>query len=165
MSIDIKDNFLSPQTLGELHKCLYSHTFPWFWMFVVNDDEVEEDLQDNYQLQHVFYDDNLARSKFLLHMDPLLTKIQTRGLLRVMANLNYRTTNIIKHGFHNDWDYEDSKTSIFYVNTNDGYTEFEDGTVVESVENRLVTFPSPLKHTGTSCTDTSRRMVININYF
>ena len=77
----------------------------------------------------------------------------------------FKTTNIIKHGFHNDWDYEDSKTSIFYVNTNDGYTEFEDGTVVESVENRLVTFPSPLKHTGTSCTDTSRRMVININYF
>ena len=115
MSIDIKDNFLSDETLGELHKCLYSHTFPWFWTFVVNDDEVEEDLRDNYQLQHVFYDDNLARSNFLLKMDPLLTKMQTRGLLRVKANLNYRTTNIIKHGFHNDWDYEDSKTSVFYV--------------------------------------------------
>ena len=51
------------------------------------------------------------------------------------------------------------------MNTNDGYTEFEDGTKVESVANRLVTFPANLKHTGTSCTDEKTRIVINFNYF
>ena len=56
-------------------------------------------------------------------------------------------------------------TSIFYVNTNNGYTEFEDGTKVESVENRLVTFSLNMKHRGTSCTDEKTRVVINFNYF
>ena len=55
-------------------------------------------------------------------------------------------------------------TSIFYVNTNNGYTVFEDGTKVESVANRMLTFPSNLKHCGTSCTDKNIRSVINFNY-
>ena len=51
----------------------------------------------------------------------------------------------------NNWrlsctDIENSLTSILYINTNDGYTKFEDGTIVESVENRLVTFDSRMKH-------------------
>ena len=56
-------------------------------------------------------------------------------------------------------------TAIFYLNSNNGYTEFEDGTKVESVANRFVSFPSTLKHRGTSCTDENVRVVINFNYF
>ena len=47
---------------------------------------------------------------------------------------------------------------------NNGYSEFEDGTKVESVANRMVTFPANVKHTGTSCTDEKTRVVINFNY-
>ena len=50
------------------------------------------------------------------------------------------------------------------MNTNNGYTEFEDGTKVESVANRFVSFPEKMKHRGTSCTDKKTRIVININY-
>ncbi len=57
------------------------------------------------------------------------------------------------------------KTSIFYVNTNNGYTKFEDGTIVESVANRMVIFPANIKHTGTTCSDEKRRVVINFNYY
>ena len=56
-------------------------------------------------------------------------------------------------------------TAIYYVNSNNGYTEFEDGTKVDSVRNRLVTFPSSMKHRGVSQTDTRTRMVINFNWF
>ena len=35
-------------------------------------------------------------------------------------------------------------TSIFYVNTNNGYTKFEDGSIVESVANRMLIFDSNL---------------------
>ena len=80
-------------------------------------------------------------------------------------NCNVRTENIIRHGFHVDvpTDY-DSKTAILYLNTNNGYTEFENGQRVESVANRLVVFDSALKHTGTTCTDQKRRIVLNLNY-
>ena len=49
------------------------------------------------------------------------------------------------------------------MNTNDGYTEFENGHRVESVANRVVIFDSNIKHTGVSCTDEKRRVVINFN--
>jgi len=56
-------------------------------------------------------------------------------------------------------------TSIFHVNTNNGYTEFEDGTRVESVANRMVTFPTTMKYRNTSCSDSKTRITINFNYF
>ena len=43
-------------------------------------------------------------------------------------------------------------------------TIFEDGKKVESVANRMLTFPANMKHTGTSCTDEKTRVVINFNY-
>ena len=51
------------------------------------------------------------------------------------------------------------------MNTNNGYTKFEDGTKIESVANRMVSFPTNTQHKGTSCTDQKTRVVINFNYF
>ena len=50
------------------------------------------------------------------------------------------------------------------MNTNNGYTEFEKGDIVESVENRMVIFDSNLKHQTVTCTDEKIRIVINFNY-
>ena len=55
-------------------------------------------------------------------------------------------------------------TGIYYVNTNDGYTVFEDGTKIDSVANRICIFPYYLKHSGTTCTNANRRIALNINY-
>ena len=63
-----------------------------------------------------------------------------------------------------DFNYLSASTSIFYVNTCNGYTHFEDGTKVDSVANRLITFPTQTKHGGACCTDTVARIVINFNY-
>ena len=54
---------------------------------------------------------------------------------------------------------------IFYLNTNNGYTEFENGEIVKCEENTLVTFDSQIKHRAVSQTDTKQRVVVNINYF
>jgi len=40
----------------------------------------------------------------------------------------------------------------------------ENGKKVESVENRLVVFPTELEHCGVSCTDNKQRVVINFNF-
>ena len=70
--------------------------------------------------------------------------------------------------FHTD--YEDKRkdkmtTSILYMNTNNGGTKFEDGTFVNSLANRMVTFDCLTKHAPVSCTDKDRRIVVNINYY
>ena len=130
----------------------------------------------DYQLTNVFYrspdaeigpepvsslQNNFLFPIFFAKMDPTC-------LLRVKGNLQMRTSEIKENGFH--WDYPadkyaGAKTSIFYINSNDGYTEFKDGTRIESVANRLVTFPLHMEHRGTTCTDKPFRMVINFNYF
>ena len=51
----------------------------------------------------------------------------------------------------------------FFFGINAG-KELEDGTIINSVENRFVSFPANIKHRGTSCTDKNIRMVINFNY-
>ena len=56
-------------------------------------------------------------------------------------------------------------TAVFYVNTNNGYTIFESGEKVSSVENRMVIFDSNILHTGTTCTDERVRCVLNFNYY
>jgi hypothetical protein len=98
---------------------------------------------------------------------PLTRKIKPIAWLRIKANLNPWFPEQKQNSFHTDvtgmgdipfW------TSIFYMNTNNGYTLFEDGTKVGSVGNRLVTFPGTMRHTGCCCTDQKCRVLINLNY-
>ena len=86
------------------------------------------------------------------------------SLYRMKVNLNQRTSKIIEHGVHNDVKFK-CRTGILYLNSNDGYTMFEDGTKIESIKNRFVSFDSNLKHSGTTCTNERCRIVLNINYF
>ena len=58
----------------------------------------------------------------------------------------------------------DCNICVFYVNTNNGYTEFENGEKVKSIENRAVIFDNNIKHFGTTSTDTKRRMVLNLAF-
>ena len=78
-----------------------------------------------------------------------------------------REEKIVEHGMHIDFvdGPDNALISILYMNTNNGYTKFESGEKVESVENRLVTFPNSLRHAGsTNNCDAMYRCVMNINW-
>ena len=164
----IEDNFLEQTIFDELQACLMGDDFAWFY----NDGiDVKGEDNDKFQFYHMFYKDNVPTSNFIEQLTPILEKINSFSLWRIKTNLLTRTPNIVENSFHVDsGDLTDEKlkqwtTAIFYVNTNNGYTKFEDGTKVESVANRMVSFPANMKHTGTSCTDEKTRVVINFNYF
>ena len=99
-------------------------------------------------------------------MNKVMKIINPRLLIRIKANLTPRADKIIEHGFHRDVEppIPNATTSVLYLNTNNGYTTFEDGTKISSVENTFVSFPSDMKHTGSTCTDTKFRALINFNY-
>ena len=121
---------------------------------------------DNYQFTHMFFHNNMPLSKYYdEYIQPFISLLDMKSLLRAKINLNPRTEKNIRQGFHKDNTIDESFTSVFYFNTNDGYTEFENGEKVHDVENRLITFPSPYYHTGNSCTNNSYRIVLNLNYF
>ena len=174
-SIDVivQDNVLSSDSFDSLQKTMLNPLFPWFLGSVINPNisGVLCDDLDNYQLGHTFFSNHPkdcfpTKSPDAEILDPIISKMRVSAWKRIKANLNPRTSSIVKHGFHVDYQNDNHmKTSIFYVNSNDGYTEFEDGTIIESIANRLVTFPTNLKHTGTTCTNNPFRVVINFNYF
>ena len=167
--IKIEDNFLGQKEFDELQTLMMGDGFVWSYS-----DGIDYGKELNkFQFTHVFYSDNVPEFAYIEKLTPIFNKIKSMSFWRIKANLLTKTSNIIENAFHVDiGNLEDSPeklkqwtTSIFYVNTNNGYTKFEDGTIVESVANRLVSFPSNMKHTGTSCTDEKTRVVINFNYF
>ena len=174
MKYTIKDNYLEIEDFISLQTYLLDPNFPrfpWIWSKIILNNEDKY----NFQLVHVFYlvasGEGIGTTSPQINiLAPLLTKLNPNALLRIKANLNPCTDKIIEHTFHTDppflpnTDSFDCLTSIFYITRNNRHTKFEDGTVVDSVQNRLLTFPSNTKHTGTTCTDEPHRIVININY-
>lgn len=102
-------------------------------------------------------------------MQPIVDKFDCLCWLRIKANITFRTHEHIYSPFHVDVQDElripnHTFTGILYLNTNDGYTEFEDGTKVQCVENRYVEFSSCMKHAGVTTTNTDYKALINFNY-
>ena len=177
----IVDNFLDQKKFDELQDLMMGRNFMWFHNDVVdarfkNDGEITGNPSDyvnplNFFLFHYLYFQDSPLSQHFNNLFPILDIINPMTLYLVKANLIARTPNINVDGFHFDMNGASEEklkhwtTSIFYVNTNNGYTEFEDGTKVESVANRFVSFPANSKHRGTSCSDENKRVIINFNYF
>ena len=161
----IIDNFLAEDDFLNLKQALSSKTFNWNF----NDTIASANSNpDNFQFVHTFFtitnpylEQKQSNQSHILK--PLLFKLQPFNILRVKANLRPRTYKNILSNFHTDLNLNQT-TAIFYLNTCNGYTLFEDDTKVLSVENRILIFDGSLKHCGASCTDQKRRILININY-
>lgn len=172
----VVDSCLSNNDFAIIKNTMLGSDFPWYLCptKVLYDEESTVEDKYNYQFTHIFYNNSIVRSDWFNILSPLLKLIilpgKTTELVRIKANLLPATHDIIQYDYHTDIDYSneydnfEKKTAVFYVNTNNGYTIFDNGTKIESVENRLLTFPAENKHTGSSCTDQRTRCVINLNY-
>jgi len=169
-NIKIEDNFLGQEEFDKIQEVLMGSVFAWFYQNTI-DFGFEVDDVNKFQFIHMFYSESLPNSEFMRNISPLLRVLNPFSLLRIKANLLTRTPSIVENEFHADiGDLSEERlkqwsTSIFFINTNNGYTKFEDGTKVESVANRMLTFPANVKHAGTSCTDQQTRVIMNFNYF
>ena len=158
------DNFLDDEYFKSIQNYMMSPEIKWSFT-----DGINRPDDDNYQFVSMIYDDvDLyfmgTPHPFFQFMESLLhtLHVDLKKLIRIKANLNPKTIEHEHGGFHID--YKDVITSIFYINTNNGWTNFKNGDRVESVENRMVIFDSNLEHEGVTCTDEKRRVVINFNY-
>ena len=160
----IIDDFLSPSESYRIENLFLSLNFPWFFgERVLSDGVLCKDL-DNYQFAHLFYRDHKFTGQYHSILDPMIVKLKADALIKIKANLNPRTEKIIEHGYHKDFQL-DCLTAVYYVNTNNGYTRFKNGDVVNSVRGRMLIFNSDEYHTGSTCTDQKCRSVINFNFF
>ena len=162
MSVVVRDNFLDKEYFKELQSEVLGVSFPWFLSGILN---TEPD--NDYQMNHTVYRFDRSYSDFYSQLRPLFDAMDIFSLYRVKLNIQKREEKITEGGMHNDVMVapKNALTSILYMNTNNGYTKLETGEKVESVENRLVTFPNSLKHTGSknNCEELYR-CVMNIGW-
>lgn len=126
----------------------------------------------DYQFTCVLFDTySMDKHKNVSAIYPIINKIETTekiaSIRRIKINLEPCVPEKVYSDFHTDYPdgQPDMKVGIYYVNTCNGYTEFEDGSKVESVKGRFVEFPNKIKHRGVSQTDSKYRLVINFNWF
>ena len=159
MAIQIEDNFLEKKDFKVIKNLICSDKFPWFFSKKIYG--FKENIL-NYQFTHNFFKDHMINSNAYSILLPLINKIKPKAIIRIKANLNVANKDLIKYNIHKDQEF-DCKGAIYYVNTNNGYTFFQNEKV-QSKENRIVFFKANSFHGGTNCTDVENRILINFNY-
>lgn len=156
------NKILSKDDSARLKNFMTSIEFPWFYS------DSQTDGKDYSYLFHSFFHTNRINSPHYYYLiEPILNILKPLSIINIRANLLLSRTKS-ESVFHNDcWGFKKPKhkTAIFYVNTNNGYTLFEKDKKINCVENKLIIFPSKMKHKAVAQTDTDTRIVINFNYF
>ena len=162
MDKKIIDNFLPQDYLVHLQRMMLDHNFPWLYNAEVANRGIVRN--DDFYFTHNLFQEFQPSSSIFEEFIPFFKQLEMNALIRARALLYTNQGRQIVHEKHIDFKFP-HKTAVFYVNTNNGYTEFEDGTKVESVENRIVFFDGSIPHNSSTCTDQKIRVVVSINYF
>ncbi len=169
MTYKVIDNFLDKEHFYPLHDYLNDLKTPWFYQ---EQGTVSNKPFDISWFSHTFYTNQQPDTPCYHHFIPnILEKLEVKSLMRVQANLVLKQNKPIKTGFHQDtpFAYKGSTTAILYINSNDGCTVVKDKKGneknIESVENRILIFPSDTDHASITQTNSEKRIVVNFNYF
>jgi len=167
--ISIIDNFLAEEEFIVLRDKLIHPTQPWYFSTTFHTDH-DTKISPGGFVHHVYYDCAPRSTIYDSHFISILKQLNVSILIHTRMNIHLRLPEPYVSPWHTDT--EDLSmdlatqitTSILYINTNNGYTELEDGTKIESVANSLVSFPSNTKHRIVTQTDEQTRIIINFNY-
>jgi hypothetical protein len=159
------DNYLPKDEFKSLQEDILSEFLPWYFF-----PQSVDDGDGIPQMGHIICQEDAPRSALWSSLEYLIKFLNPSYIFRIKLNMDLKNSQIITKEFHHDAVDENDqpiehKVLIMYMNTCNGYTLFRDGTKVESIENRALLFSGDLEHTGTTCTDETRRVVLNINYF
>lgn len=173
--MQIVNDVLTNEESRQLEDLLFGARFPWNWCPRI----ISTDPNSRSQFTHTFYQYGQPQSEHYHDyvIQRLITKLNAAALIKIKANMQQKTDEIVEHQAHIDHQFPNAKTAIYYVNTCNGYTcwdtphVYDNATVTWSNSKRfsnrntMAIFDSELQHFGTTCTDAAARCVINFNYF
>lgn len=162
----VLDDYLEREQFLALQAAVESPLFPWETSGILKDPPAHLSAAQNQQQVHGFFLRNARRqyvSPCFAMLRPLIERLTPLDLIKAKVNRTARQERHIEYGLHLDTQRPGATTAVFYLNSNNGYTLFEDGARVASVANRLVLFDASRSHTGASCTDAEYRLVLNLN--
>jgi hypothetical protein len=158
--IKVEDNFFEQATFDNIVTAITNDDFPWFFLNGIANKEDFSDLG----FYHLLYHTHCPKSSFAdFIMSPILKAVEPKAILRCRISSYLKGEKIIHHAWHKDFDYPNN-AFMLYLNTNDGYTSFKDGTKIDCVANRAVFFNPQALHRSSNCTDQERRLVFTMNY-
>tara|TARA_Y100000004_G_scaffold33152_1_gene35131 strand:+ start:892 stop:1386 length:495 start_codon:yes stop_codon:yes gene_type:complete len=164
MNYKIVDNYLPKDELDRIKNIVLDNNL-FNWYYTKNITHTNANFFNYFYLIHNLYDNNLPNSPYYDELAGIfLDKGHINSLLRMKINLYPNQGSFVEHPSHTDYDFE-HKAALFSLNTCDGYTKLEDGTKIDSVENRMLFFDASKSHCSTNTTNTDRRVNINFNYF
>ena len=163
--MQVIDNFLDEEYFQYLYdKITDQMNFGWqFQTQVATHDQAEELSLHHYYFVHSLYYDYKIESEHYEDFHHLFRELKVQFLHRARCLLfvNQGVQHI--HDRHIDTPCT-SNTALIYMNTNDGFTEFEDGERVDSVKNRLLVFDGSVLHSSSTPTNTKDRMLLSVTY-
>ena len=166
--VQIFNNFLDQEVFLEIKKFIMSPRCQWRYVNYIAHKDGRDNDNDGYFV-HSFkdchpqtFEDRYPESPYFPLIVKILDKIQYQNILRIRSSLYPRRDVQKPDPFHIDYNFP-HRVCILYVNTNNGYTLFESGEKIPSVENQLATFDGSEKHCSVVQTDTSARYIVNIN--
>jgi len=162
--MQVTDNFLQKEYYEHLYNIITDTQFPWMYQNrVANHSENPEANLNHYYFVHSLFHDYKIESRFyeeFIHLFKVLD-VQFLHRARVLMFVNQGEQHI--HDTHIDHKVH-CKTALIYMNSNDGFTQFEDGERVESIKNRLLIFDGSVPHSSSTATDTKERMLLSVTY-
>tara|TARA_B100001094_G_C18071909_1_gene740511 strand:- start:12 stop:503 length:492 start_codon:yes stop_codon:yes gene_type:complete len=163
MEYNVKDNFLDEKYFKWLQDELLDGSITWDYQDGVAEDSDEPDF---YFIHSLYNADTFQPDSkyFNTHFGKLINDLEVRALKRMRLIMYTNCGEQIVHKRHRDLDY-DHTAALIYLNTNNGFTELDDGTRIDSIENRLLMFNGSELHSSSTCTDQKRRVLISLNYF
>ena len=160
--IVVTKNFLPENIFKNIQQLVSSPDFGWFYQ-----KEQNPYAKDGFFFSHKLYDkdDIISNHYNNIIFNIFRKKLNYQTLVRAQINLITRSDKARRSIFHRDFENKIMTTGIFYINENNGYTEFESGEKIKSISNMFVEFPINLKHRAVSQTDVDVRVVLNLNYY
>ena len=161
------ENFLPEHNFKEIQEVLMSSDFPYYRQDCVG---TADDIGLSSLLTHMLIIDSEKRAdQNVQHliMQPIINRLSKEHriikIIRAKINLYPYQNEHMKSAYHIDQAAK-HKVLLLSINTNNGYTEFENGSVFNAVENNAIIFDGAEGHRSVSQTDNSAKINININY-
>jgi hypothetical protein len=168
MSYKVIDNFLEEEFYLKISNDLKSEHLPWFFKKVDVITTNDEPKNKNGFFSFCYYNNfKPDHQLFYTHMIPILEKLNVLSLLQIRANLNLRDKDSKESNFHVDYPSAKLTTAIFYLTTCNAKTVLKinnKDVLINSVENRILIFPTNIKHKAIYQNDVHKRYVINFNF-
>ena len=157
MSLNVINNFLDNDEFWKINKTVTANNFPWFL----------EDESFYHHLIKPLDNDKYENSFFIsLVLNKITEKIKPKKILKAYLNLTSKTNKV------NEIDKQRepinlnnrSYVGFFFINTCNGKIEISGGNEIDTVENRLVTFPINTAYFHSSHTDEQYKIFLKIVY-